>query len=53
MKMLVMLAGVFIRRGPWGHLHALRPEAARADVRIDSLDELLPALRRHGFTMRI
>jgi FMN phosphatase YigB (HAD superfamily) len=34
-----MLA-VHIRRGPWGHLHAAMPEAARADVRIESLREL-------------
>jgi HAD superfamily hydrolase (TIGR01549 family) len=33
---------VLIRRGPWGHLHATRPEAARAHV-IDTLHEL-PAL---------
>ncbi len=33
---------VLIRRGPWGYLHARRPEAARAHV-IDSLLEL-PAL---------
>lgn len=30
----------FIRRGPWGHIHARRPEAALADIRFDSLDEL-------------
>jgi len=36
---------VFIRRGPWGHLHAHRAEAACADVRIDSLAELTMALR--------
>lgn len=30
----------FIRRGPWGRIHARRPEAALADLRIDSLDEL-------------
>ncbi|MDA8285401.1 MAG: HAD family hydrolase [Actinomycetota bacterium] len=36
---------VFIRRGPWGHLHAHRSEAACADVRIDSLAELTTALR--------
>jgi FMN phosphatase YigB (HAD superfamily) len=34
------MAAVFIRRGPWGHLQALWPEAARATARIDSLDEL-------------
>ena len=31
---------VFGRRGPWGHLHAQRPEIASADARIESLDEL-------------
>lgn len=35
---------VFIRRGPWGFIHAARPEAERASLRIDSLEELLPAL---------
>lgn len=39
------MVGVFIRRGPWGHLQALRPEADMADLRIDSLDELPAALR--------
>jgi HAD superfamily hydrolase (TIGR01662 family) len=34
-----MLA-VFIRRGPWGFIHAKRPEAAQADLRIESLLEL-------------
>ena len=31
---------VFIRRGPWGHIHADWPEASMADIRIESLDEL-------------
>lgn len=31
---------VFIRRGPWGHVHAHWPEVELADARIDSLDEL-------------
>ncbi|PZR53444.1 haloacid dehalogenase [Xylanimonas oleitrophica] len=35
---------VLIRRGPWGHLHARRPEAQRATV-IDSLLELPDLLR--------
>ena len=35
---------ILIRRGPWGHLHALRPEAKRATI-IDSLDELPAAIR--------
>jgi FMN phosphatase YigB (HAD superfamily) len=34
-----MLA-VFIRRGPWGHLQAARPEAAHADARVESLSEI-------------
>ncbi len=41
------MRAVFIRRGPWGHLHAQRPEIALADARIVSLDELptlLPTL---------
>ena len=37
------MTSVFIRRGPWGFIHAGWPEAARADHRIDSLAEL-PAL---------
>ena len=43
-----MLA-VFLRRGPWGVVHARRPEAARADVRLDSLAELPAALRAVDF----
>ncbi|MFV8054608.1 HAD family hydrolase [Mycobacterium sp. 48b] len=31
---------VFVRRGPWGYLHALKEEAALADLRVDSLQEL-------------
>ena len=42
------MAAVFIRRGPWGYLHAAQPEAARAALRIDSLSELLPALAALG-----
>ena len=42
-----MLA-VFIRRGPWGFIHARRPEVAQADLQIDGLDELLPGLQRLG-----
>lgn len=34
-----------LRRGPWGFLHAAQPEAAEADVVIDSLHDLLPYLR--------
>jgi FMN phosphatase YigB (HAD superfamily) len=38
------MAGVFLRRGPWGVLHAMRPEVSRATVRIESLAELPDAL---------
>ncbi len=38
-----MLA-VFIRRGPWGHLQAARPDAGEADIRIEGLGELPAAL---------
>jgi FMN phosphatase YigB (HAD superfamily) len=35
---------VFIRRGPWGYLHAQCPDVGRAHLRIDSLGELPEAL---------
>ena len=38
-----MLA-VFIRRGPWGVLHALRPEVSQAHLQLESLAELPDAL---------
>lgn len=38
-----MLA-VFLRRGPWGYLHATLPEITRAHIRLDSLAELPAAL---------
>lgn len=38
------MIGVFIKRGPWGYVHADRPEAAEATMRIDSLGELPDAL---------
>jgi FMN phosphatase YigB (HAD superfamily) len=38
-----MLA-VFLRRGPWGLIHARRPDAAKAHICIDSLDQLRGAL---------
>jgi FMN phosphatase YigB (HAD superfamily) len=34
------LVPVFLRRGPWGYLHADRPEASLARIRLDSLAEL-------------
>lgn len=39
---------IFIRRGPWGLVHAARPEAKGAHGIIDSLDELPGTLRRLG-----
>lgn len=35
---------VFLRRGPWGYLHADRPDASLAHLRLDSLRELPAAL---------
>jgi FMN phosphatase YigB (HAD superfamily) len=40
------LVPVFLRRGPWGYLHADRPEASVARLRIESLAELPEALDR-------
>jgi HAD superfamily hydrolase (TIGR01662 family) len=31
---------VFLRRGPWGYIHAAHPDASKADLRMDSLDDL-------------
>jgi FMN phosphatase YigB (HAD superfamily) len=41
------MGAVFLRRGPWGYLQAGWPEAGRATVRIESLDEL-PEAFGHG-----
>ncbi len=38
------MVAVHIRRGPWGYLHAEKPEMSAARLRIHSLDELLPSL---------
>lgn len=38
----------FIRRGPWGHLHAALPEATLADLTIESLAELTAVLTRNS-----
>ncbi|MEU4226111.1 HAD family hydrolase [Nonomuraea sp. NPDC026600] len=35
-----------LRRGPWGYLHAERPQAQAADMIVDDLPALLPALER-------
>ncbi len=42
------MTAVFLRRGPWGYVHAAWPEAAAADIRIDSLAELPAALESAG-----
>ena len=42
--MAMGMTGVFLRRGPWGVVHATWPEAARADLRLESLAELPEAL---------
>ena len=39
-----MLA-VFIRRGPWGVVHATWPEAAEADLQVETLEELPAVLQ--------
>ena len=39
------MTAVFVRRGPWGYVHARWPEAAEADLRIESLADLPDALR--------
>jgi hypothetical protein len=31
---------VFLRRGPWGHIHAAWPERDQAHASIERLDEL-------------
>jgi HAD superfamily hydrolase (TIGR01549 family) len=38
------MIGVFLRRGPWGYLHADLPEASQAHIRLDSLADLPDAL---------
>jgi HAD superfamily hydrolase (TIGR01549 family) len=34
------MVAVLVRRGPWGYIHATHPDAAKAHIKIDSLDEL-------------
>jgi HAD superfamily hydrolase (TIGR01549 family) len=40
------MIGVFLRRGPWGVIHAAWPEVARATLCLESLAELPDALDR-------
>ena len=38
------LTAVFVRRGPWGRVHAKRAEIVRAHVTVDALAEIPEAL---------
>ena len=38
------MTAIFIRRGPWGIVHAGWPEVAQADARLESLSELRSAI---------
>jgi HAD superfamily hydrolase (TIGR01549 family) len=40
------MAAIFIKRGPWGTLHATHPKIARATAVIDNLTQLPPILDR-------
>ena len=40
------MTGVFVRREPWGVIHATWPEAARAHLRLEGLLELPDAMVR-------
>jgi FMN phosphatase YigB (HAD superfamily) len=42
------MISVFIRRGPWGYIHATWPEISCADLVVNSLDELVEALVPKG-----
>lgn len=43
------MTAVHLRRGPWGYLQAQSPGAADADLRLDTLADLLNGLRLLGF----
>jgi HAD superfamily hydrolase (TIGR01549 family) len=40
------MVGIFLRRGPWGVIHAVWPEIALARLHLEALDELPAALER-------
>ncbi len=42
------MAAIFVKRGPWGRVHAARPEITRASVVVDSLMEIPDALASLG-----
>ena len=39
---------VFVRRGPWGEVHAHLPQASRADIQVDDLSKAAEALVAWG-----
>jgi FMN phosphatase YigB (HAD superfamily) len=43
------MVAVFLRRGPWGYIHAEWPDVSRATLRIDALAELPGALDSYKF----
>lgn len=43
------MTAVHLRRGPWGYLQAQSPGFADADLRLDTLTDLLDELRLVGF----
>lgn len=43
------LKAIFLIRGPWGEIHATRPEAALAHAKLTTLDDLPAALKRLAF----
>jgi hypothetical protein len=42
------LVTVFVRRGPWGEVHARWPGVERADIRVDDLTAAATALVAWG-----
>lgn len=43
------MVSVFLRRGPWGLIHARHAQASQADIQISSLEELPRALENRSF----
>ncbi len=41
------MKAVFLERGPWGIIHAQRPEVQKADLHLRSLEDLLPWLQKN------
>jgi HAD superfamily hydrolase (TIGR01549 family) len=42
----VGMRAIFVRRGPWGFVHATREEISRASLRLDSLEGLVDKLEK-------